>query len=189
MSHVTLILASASPRRKELLARLTPDFIVVPSYAEEPKEGDAAERALGAARAKAHDVASRRRGIVIGADTVVVVQGEVLGKPSSRSEARKMLARLSGREHQVITGLCVVSTWTGEERVDVVETSVEFRELTADEIERYVESGEPDDKAGAYAIQGRGGLFVDRVCGDVYNVIGLPLSRLCVLLREVGVRV
>ncbi len=186
---MTLILASTSPRRRELLGRITSDFVVVPSRAEEPSEGGPRERVLGAARAKAHDVASRRPGVVIGADTVVVLDGDVLGKPGSRLEARRMLERLSGREHTVVTGVCVLSTWTGEERVAVEETIVRFRRLSADEIERYVKTGECDDKAGAYAIQGRAGLFVDRICGDVFNVIGLPLCRLVLLLREAGVRV
>ena len=186
---VTLILASASPRRRELLSRITSDFIVVPSLAEEPTDGSPSERVLTGARAKVHDVSTHHQGVIIGADTLVVVDGAVLGKPMSRDDARRMLETLSGREHSVLTGLCVISTTSGEERSAVEETLVRFRELTSDEIEAYLASGEPDDKAGAYAIQGRAALFVERICGDFTNVVGLPLCRLGLFLREVGVRV
>lgn len=184
-----LILASASPRRRELLSRITTDFVVIPSLAEEPTSGDPRERVLTGARAKAHDVSTHHQGVIIGADTLVVVDGAVLGKPMSRDDARRMLETLSGREHSVLTGLCVISTTSGEERSAVEETLVRFRELTSDEIEAYLESGEPDDKAGAYAIQGHAALFVERICGDFTNVVGLPLCRLGLFLREVGVRV
>ncbi|MGB2982284.1 MAG: Maf family protein [Candidatus Bipolaricaulia bacterium] len=186
---MTLILASASPRRKELLSRITSDFIVVPSLGDEPTDGPPRERALSSARAKAHDVSERHSGVIIGADTVVVLEGDVFVKPESRSDARRMLERLRGREHVVITGLCVVSTWSGEERTAVEETHVRFRELSAEEIADYLATGEGDDKAGAYGIQGRAALLIDHIRGDVYNVMGLPLCRLVLLLREVGVRV
>jgi len=184
-----LILASASPRRRELLARIADRFLVVPSRCEEPKDGDPRDRVLRGACTKAGEVAERRAGVILGADTVVVLDGQVLGKPRSRDDARQMLARLSGREHVVLTGLCVISSWTGEEVHAVEETFVHFRDLTGDEIAQYVDSGEADDKAGAYAIQGAAAVFVDRIRGDFYNVIGLPLCRLVLMLREVGVRV
>jgi len=186
---MTLILASASPRRRELLGRITSDFLVIPSVGDEPTDGDPEARTLIAARAKAHEIARQHRGVVIGADTVVVLDDDVLGKPSSRDEAVEMLTRLSGKEHRVLTGVCVVSTWTGEERTAVEETWVRFRDLERPEILSYVETGESDDKAGAYGIQGRAALFVEGIRGDFYNVMGLPLARLALLLREVGVRV
>lgn len=186
---VSLILASASPRRRELLHGIVSDFVVVPSRCAEPSDGPPRDRVLVAARAKAAEVAARCSGVVIGADTLVVADDGVLGKPGSREQARRMIQTLSGREHAVLTGLCVISTWTGEGLEAIEETRVRFRELTADEIERYVASGEADDKAGAYAIQGRAAVFIESICGDFYNVMGLPLCRLVLMLREVGVRV
>ena len=186
---MTLILASASPRRRELLARITRDFEVVPPRVSESSSGDPAVRVLDSARAKACEVAARRRGVIVGADTLVVVGGEVLGKPSSRSHAQRMLEELSGREHSVFTGLCVLCAPSGLERTAVEETVVRFRDLQSSEIADYVRSGEPDDKAGAYAIQGRAAHFVERISGDYTNVMGLPLCRLILLLREVGFRV
>ncbi len=184
-----LILASASPRRRELLSRITSEFIVVPSLGAEPTSGDPRERVLKGACAKAHEVSIHHQGVIIAADTLVVVDEAVLGKPESRDDARRMLETLSGREHSVLTGLCVLSTQSGEERSAVEETLVRLRTLESTEIEAYLESGEPDDKAGSYAIQGRAALFVERICGDYFNVMGLPLYRLGLLLREVGVRV
>ena len=184
-----LILASASLRRRELLSRITSDFIVVPSLGAEPASGDARERVLKGACAKAQAVSIDHQGVIIAADTLVVVDEVVLGKPESRDDARRMLEALSGREHSVFTGLCVLSTTSGEERSAVERTFVQFRDLEADEIEAYIQSGEPDDKAGGYAIQGRAALFVERIRGDYFNVMGLPLCRLGLLLREVGVRV
>jgi len=186
---MTLVLASASPRRRELLARVVDDFLIVPSRCDEPSDGPPRERVVRAASAKVRDVAERRAGVIVGADTLVIVGEEVLGKPRSRDEARRMLEGLSGREHRVVTGVCVLSTWTGVEIQAVEETAVRFRDLELEEIERYVDTGEADDKAGAYAIQGRAAAFVDRIRGDFHNVMGLPLCRLVLMLREVGVRV
>ena len=178
-----LILASASPRRRELLARIVDRFLVIPSTCEEPEGGDPRDRVLRGACTKAREVAERHAGVILGADTLVVLEEQVLGKPCSRDEARWMLDRLSGREHAVLTGLCVVSTWTGEEVHAVEETFVRFRELADDEIARYVESGEADDKAGAYGVQGRAAVFVEGIRGDFYNVVGLPLVRTRETLR------
>ena len=145
-----------------------------------PGEG-AGRRAL----AKAAWAAERRPdAVVLGADTIVVLQGEVLGKPSDAAGAREMLSRLSGRTHRVITGFAIVSG--GEARTRLVETEVGFRALDAASIERYVESGEPMDKAGAYAIQGAGGGFIDRVSGSYTNVVGLPLPEVLAALAECG---
>lgn len=185
-----LILASGSPRRRELLSVLISDFIVVPpSGNEEEGSGTPEERAVSNARAKAHGVAKREGGVIIGADTIVVIDGKVLGKPNSEDEARRYLEMLSGREHAVITGVCVLLTWEGVEVTGAERTLVRFRLLSPAEIADYLDFGEYKDKAGGYAIQGRGGLFVDRICGDYANVIGLPLGLLRSLLREVGLRV
>ncbi len=184
-----LVLASGSPRRKELLecAGLSFEVMEVPAEEEDgvdpslpPGEG-AGRRAL----AKAAWAAARRPdAVVLGADTIVVLEGEVLGKPSDAAGAREMLLRLSGRTHRVITGFAIVSG--GEARTRLVETEVGFRALDAASIGRYVESGEPMDKAGAYAIQGAGGGFIDRVSGSYTNVIGLPLPEVLAALAECG---
>lgn len=182
-----VILASTSPRRIELLSRITTDFIALPSTIEEVASGPPEEQVLTLARKKACDVAGRQEGIVIGADTLVVLGHEVLGKPRSRADARKMLEQLSGREHLVLTGLYILSS-KSDAHVEALErTTVRFRSLSAAEIEAYLDSGEYQDKAGAYAIQGRAGLFVERIDGDFFNVMGLPLCRLYLLLGQMKV--
>jgi septum formation protein len=183
-----LILASNSPRRQELLARLTSDFVVVPSRIDESESGTPAERAVATARAKARAVGRSERGVIIGADTIVVVGREVLAKPATRDQAKEMLRLLSGRPHSVFTGLCVWDTESGTERTVCEETLVTFRRLDEEEIEAYLDTGEYHDKAGAYAIQGVAAKFVSGIQGDYANVMGLPLCRLALLLREVGVR-
>jgi len=184
-----IVLASASPRRIELLPRILQAFDVVPSLAEEPTDGPPERRVVEGACVKARDVALRERGLIIGADTLVALGDRVLGKPRHRAEACRMLRSLSGREHRVLTGLCLLSTWTGEERTAVEETIVRFRLIGDAEIDGYLASGEADDKAGAYAIQGGAARFVEGIRGDFYNVMGLPLGRLDRTLREMGVRV
>jgi len=146
------------------------------------------ERVIAAARAKCEAVSRRRSGVVIAADTVVVIDGTVLGKPGSREDAGEMIRRLSGRTHDVITGIYVLSTESGARRAACERTTVHFRRLTVEEIEWYLDTGEYRDKAGGYAIQGCAALFVDWLHGDYYNVMGLPLCRLGLLLREIGVR-
>ena len=184
-----LILASASPRREALLRQIGLRFEVAPSRAEERvPEGlpprDLVERlAMEKARLVA---AGRTRGLVIGADTVVVLDGRILGKPAGPDDAREMLRRLSGREHQVTTGIAVVDAATGESRRDSVTTTVTFAPLSEETIARYVSTGEPLDKAGAYAIQGYGALLIEGISGCYYNVVGLPLRRLAELLCELG---
>ncbi len=184
-----IVLASASPRREELLRRIVDEFDVAPSAVEEPTHGRPARRALAAARLKARDVAGRERGIIIAADTVVALGPLVLGKPASREEAAGMLRRLSGRTHGVLTGLCIVATERGLERTAVERTRVHFRALSEDEISTYLDCGEYVDKAGAYAIQGGAARFADRIRGDYTNVMGLPISRLTLLLRDLGLDV
>ena len=185
-----LVLASASPRRKELLESAGVSFEVV---AAPPGEEDGVDPSLSpgegaAARAlaKASWAAARRpEAAVLGADTVVVLEGEVLGKPADPADARRMLARLSGRTHRVLTGFAVVVN--GSSRTRVVGTEVSFRALDEASIGRYVDGGESMDKAGAYAIQGAGGHLVDRVTGSYTNVVGLPLPEVLAALADCGV--
>jgi len=185
-----LILASSSPRRAEVLADAGFTFEVVAARVDESRRaGEQAEayvRRLAEAKARAVAGGVSPPAIVIAADTVVVMDGEVLGKPASAEDAGRMLRRLSGRTHQVLTGLAVLKIPGGAARVEIETTRVTFAPLTEAEIEAYVASGEPLDKAGAYAIQGRGGRFVARVEGCYFNVVGLPLARLYRILREMG---
>jgi nucleoside triphosphate pyrophosphatase len=192
---VRLILASASPRRQELLARLGLPFEVRPSGIEEPLPGDIPARALATAlaRAKAADVADRLRGaaeaptVIVGADTLVVLDGRPLGKPASRHDARRMLRALRGRTHEVVTAVLVRDAdAAGHELTETVVSRVVMRAYTDEEIDAYVATGEPDDKAGAYAVQGAGGRLVRRVEGCYTNVVGLPLMTTARLLQAFG---
>jgi septum formation protein len=182
------ILASNSPRRRELLNMLALDFQVVPSEIEESiPAGEPPELATtDIAMEKALDAAKRvpQGSIVIGADTLVYLDGSPLGKPRDDREAARMLRLLSGRTHRVYTGVAVID---GDRRLAEYErTDVTFREIDDDEIESYIKTGEPLDKAGAYGIQGWGSLFVERIRGDYYNVVGLPVFRLGMMLRYLG---
>ena len=182
-----LVLASASPRRRELLALLDRPFdVIVADVDEEPLPGEsAADLVVRLAAAKETAVApAATDAIVIGADTVVVVDGEILGKPRDRADAVAMLGRLSGRTHQVLTGTAVA---LGERVVtEATTTDVTFAPLTADGIEAYVATGEPDDKAGAYGIQGRGGALVTEIAGSYHNVVGLPVAQVAALVARVS---
>lgn len=186
-----LILASASPRRRELLEMLgVKKLIIRPAKGEEhaPEGASAAEVVMALSRAKALEVASSAPAdaVVVGADTIVELDGEILGKPHSREEAFAMLRRLSGRGHTVYTGVAAVR---GEELLCEAETTrVFFRGLTDSEISAYIATGEPMDKAGAYGAQGLGSLFVERIDGDFFNVMGLPLCRLGNMLGKLGVK-
>jgi septum formation protein len=186
--HPNIILASQSPRRRYLLERAGLKFKVVPSAVDEASvvRPDPAEYVRALAVAKAGDIADRYpESWVIGADTVVVVAGRVLGKPASRAEAADMLRRLSGRTHQVLTGWCVCRRAGGLLHADTVCTDVVFKELSADEIRWYIRTGEPFDKAGAYAIQGIGTFLVRRISGSYTNVVGLPVCEVLeFLIRE-----
>jgi septum formation protein len=181
------VLASSSPRRRELLRRAGFDFEVHPSrIVEEIQQGELPEEfARRAAREKAMQVAavSPPGSLVLGADTVVVIDGETLGKPSDLADATRMLCLLSGRTHQVHTGVCLVRAPDVIEALKHETTLVTFRELDEEEIRRYVESGEPLDKAGAYAIQGLASKFVTRISGCYSNVVGLPVALLYEILK------
>jgi septum formation protein len=191
MNYEPLILASQSPRRKELLELLGLRFSVLPSrYQERFGKGSPAVQARRLAMEKAQEVARRlgrrgeRKGWVLGADTIVVRSGKLLGKPKNVADAGRMLRLLSGSRHQVITGLALLplgegAPWAGHER-----TTVSFRALSEDEIKDYVRSGEPMDKAGAYGIQGRAAAFVTKIHGDYFNVVGLPIAKLSALFHS-----
>jgi septum formation protein len=185
-----IILASQSPRRRYLLERAGLKFSVIPSTIDETTlpSGDPALLVRSLAEAKASDLAERfPESWVIAADTIVVVEGRVLGKPGSETEARDMLTRLSGRIHQVLTGYCLRCRRRGRLIAEVVSTDVLFKVLTAIEINWYVRTGEPFDKAGAYAIQGIGTFLVKRINGSYTNVVGLPVCEVIEHLIREGV--
>jgi septum formation protein len=186
---VRLILASSSPRRQALLSELGVRFEVFPSDLPELWPEGPPDRAVESlALKKARAIASRLpAGIVLGADTVVVLGEEVFGKPRDAGDARRMLLRLRAKTHRVITGLALVEAGGRRETVASVSTDVTMRRYDDTEIERYIRSGEPFDKAGAYAIQGEGGALVERVDGCYTNVVGLPLTTTRRLLESWGV--
>jgi len=190
MKKVKLILASGSPRRIELLKMLGCKFQIIPSKVEEkinPRLSPI-QNVKRLSRLKALDVASKiSEGIVIAADTIVVLDKKILGKPKTKKEAKEMLEKLSGKEHRVITGLAVVDAKTKKALQDFVTARVKFRELNKDLIKKYIATGEPLDKAGAYGIQGKGALLVESIKGDYFNVVGLPLNALNQLLEKFGV--
>ena len=182
-----LLLASASPRRRELLRNAGILFEVQPAnIAEGPLPGESAKDcAERLAREKALVVAAQRpNDVVLGADTIVVVDNQILGKPSNAADATRMLRLLSGREHQVITGVCLV--FEGKATVASETTSVTMSEITDQEIAGYIASGEPMDKAGAYAIQGIASRWIPRIEGDYSNVVGLPVALVFGMLRQVS---
>lgn len=192
MNGRPIVLASASPRRRELMNMLTfSSFTVCPAAGPEkmPEHASPEDAVKALASQKAEEVASRcdPDALIIAADTVVVCDGRILGKPRDEEDAFRMLHLLSGRTHEVYTGLCLKdkdSCVTEAER-----TAVRFRMLSDSEIRRYIETGEPMDKAGAYGAQGRGALFVEHIEGDFFNVMGLPLCRLGKMLKEQGVNI
>ena len=185
-----LILASASPRRAEILRDAGIPFTVLTSAVDEtPVPGESPhDYVQRLADAKAELVAARAVGpvIVIAADTVVIIDGRIIGKPRSTEDARQVLQRLSGRSHSVITGVTLIRLPDAERRAFVETTHVHFSQLSHEEITRYLATEEPYDKAGAYAIQGRAGRYIPRIEGDYFNVVGLPLARLTQALAELG---
>jgi septum formation protein len=187
-----IILASASPRRKEILEKTGLKFSVDESdYKEDNGIGLRPTRlAVLHARSKAEAVAAKYEDVIlISADTIVVLNGVVFGKPRSKADAARMLKTLSNRTHTVITGFAILDTSTKNEISKAVESRVTFRKLTNAEISAYIESGEPMDKAGAYGVQGLGAAIVKKIDGDFFNVMGLPLSELVEQLKKFGIRV
>ncbi len=188
----TIILASASPRRKELLEQIGLKFEIEPSNYDEDLNPalDPHELAKSLSLKKAELVARNHRdALIIAADTFVVLEGKILGKPKTETGAGKMLAALSGKQHSVITGFTIIDTGSHKALSRSVATEVYIKKLTSNEIDAYVKSKEPLDKAGAYAIQGLGSVIVEKIEGDYSNVVGLPLSALAESLKEFGVHV
>jgi septum formation protein len=187
---VKLILASASPRRAEILRNAGFTFDVQPARTDESlRQCERAEdyvRRLAESKAQAIAKATKQAAFVVGADTTVLVAGEILGKPSGAADARRMLLALSGRTHEVLTGIAVALAPNGDSATHVESTCVTFLPLSDVEIETYIATREPFDKAGAYGIQGIGGRFISRIEGDYFNVMGLPVARLWQMLREMG---
>ncbi|MFC5650080.1 Maf family protein [Paenibacillus solisilvae] len=195
-----LVLASSSPRRRELVASLDlslPVLILSTDTDEQTPEHWAPQqiveqlglrKALAAVRMLA-DAGDRSHSLVIGADTIVVLDGEVMGKPADQAEAVSMLSKLQGRQHDVYTGIACVDTLSERQYIAHRMTRVQMKPLSLARIERYVASGEPMDKAGSYAIQGLGATIVDRIDGCYFNVVGLPLSLLSDMLASYGVEV
>ncbi|QYY42113.1 Maf family protein [Aneurinibacillus thermoaerophilus] len=192
----SIVLASASARRKELLAGLGLTFIVQPSVASEVVEEEVSpeEYVTILAQRKARDVAfsladnENESFLVIGSDTIVVLDDTILGKPGHEEEAFRMLSSLQGRTHTVYTGVCIVETATGREKSGYRATKVTMRKLTPDKIRRYIATGEPMDKAGAYGIQGYGAMLVSHLEGDYFSVVGLPVALVSDFLEEFGVK-
>ena len=183
-----IILASQSPRRRELLSQYGIPFVVDPSMTDEDHvEGSCAERVQKLAQMKCAEVAQRHPGqMVLAADTLVCLDEEIMGKPKDEEDAARMLRALSGRAHDVHTGICLRLP-DGRELCGVDTTKVYFMELTETHIQRYIATGEPMDKAGAYGMQGRAGVFVSHIEGSASNVIGLPLGLLTRFFDEAGV--
>lgn len=188
MSKALFVLASKSPRRKELLKNIGLNAEIMPAnvdegvFSELPPEKMVTELAM----LKATDVARSfgKETFVIGADTVVSLDGEVFGKPENKEDAKRMLLKLSGKSHQVYTGYCVVNCHDGVSVAKCEKTVVTFRTLDEKEIDAYIETGEPMDKAGAYGIQQRGSKFVEKIEGDYFNVVGLPVCALVKMLKS-----
>jgi septum formation protein len=190
VSSTKLILASASPRRAEILRDAGFTFTVMSSAVDEtPIPGESAQDLVQRlADAKAELVAARAVGpaIVIAADTAVLIDGEILGKPRTTDDASQMLTRLGGRVHSVLTGVTLIRLPDAERRSFVETTLVHFAPLSPEDLAHYLATEEPFDKAGAYAIQGRAGRYIPRIEGCYYNVVGLPLARMCHALSELG---
>ena len=176
MKHI--ILASASPRRKEILELADLKFDVMPSDAQEITTKTAPnEVVMELASIKAKDIykKSEKQSMVVGADTVVAYQGQILGKPADEADAKRMLTMLSGQTHEVYTGVCVIED--GKTKTLYEETKVTFYEISDEQIDRYIKTGEPMDKAGSYGIQGKAAVFIKGIEGDYYNVVGFPIAR------------
>ncbi len=187
-----IILASNSPRREELLKQLGLSFTIVPSKIDEESYADLEPEVMvqELAGAKAQEVAELvEETVVIGADTIVLVEQHILGKPRDQEEAFQMLWQLQGKKHRVLTGLAVYDTKSGRLLVDYDQTEVYLRKMEEREITAYIGTGEPMDKAGAYAIQGLGGIFVEGLVGSYYTVVGLPIHKLVLMLKEFQIKV
>ena len=184
---MNIILASASPRRKEILENTNVKFKIMASSIEELRlEGESpCQMVMRLAFEKGIDIASRQKSdLVISADTIVVLDNTVLGKPKDEIEARKMITSLSGRTHQVITGISLINLDNNKKIIDYVISNVKFKNLSEEDINDYIRTKESLDKAGAYGIQGYGALLVEEIQGDYFNIVGLPISKLSDLLKD-----
>ncbi len=182
-----VILASGSPRRKEILSTYLEDYEIIVSNLDEVHGEDPFTTVAALSFEKCIDVVEKiEEGVVISADTIVY-KGEILGKPKDEEDAFKMLQSLRNTEHYVYTGICVMEKDTLKKRVEVVKTKVFMKDYSDEDIRRYIESKEPFGKAGAYAIQGLGGLLVDSIEGDYLNIVGLPITKLYEMLKEFGI--
>jgi len=187
LAEEPIVLASSSPRRQQLLNLIGLKFQVIPSHLDESQfnELQPDRHVMALSLAKAREAAGQlERGLVIGADTIVVLDGQILGKPGDDEQAREMLRRLSGRTHQVYTGFSILQLPSGRQVSDYEVTYVRFRPLADWEIENYVNTGAPRDKAGAYGIQDQSALFADRIEGCFYNVVGFPLTKFYLTLQN-----
>lgn len=176
MKHI--ILASASPRRKEILELADLKFDIMPSDAQEITTKTAPnEVVMELASIKAKDIykKSEKQSMIVGADTVVAYQGQILGKPTDEADAKRMLTMLSGQTHEVYTGVCIIED--GKTETFYEETKVTFYEISDEQIDHYIKTGEPMDKAGSYGIQGKAAVFIKGIEGDYYNVVGFPIAR------------
>lgn len=181
-----LILASKSPRRKELLSVITNDFEIKTAYVDEALPKGITPKNAVEYLSKIKAMPFKKDGdVIIGSDTVVAVDDKILGKPHSEEEAFKMLKLLGGREHSVFTGVTILSAES--EVTFSVQTKVKFIDLTDNDISEYIKTGEPFDKAGAYGIQGKGSLLVEKIHGDYFNVVGLPISKLAIELKKFNI--
>jgi len=185
-----IILASTSPRRKALIGRIIKGFKIMPSNYEEDMslKLEPKELAKTLAHGKAAKVAKRERGIIIAADTFISLDNEVIGKPKSKKHAEEMLKKFSNKTHEVITGLAIINTETQEKILETDTTRITFRKITSKQIREYIATGEPMDKAGAYALQGIGGKLIEKIEGSRTGAIGLPLEKLSELLNKMGVK-
>ena len=186
--RMRLILASSSPRRQALLKLITSDFELASHTVEERSKRTLPQHIVVDIAGRKAEAAIRagHQGIILAADTLVLLDGQVLGKPTDRADARRMLYCLSGRVHTVLTGLWVVNTQTNQTAIDCVSTQVHFKRLSDGEIESYVQRETYADKAGSYGIQEHAACFIERLEGDYYNVMGLPVARTAQLLQRVG---
>lgn len=189
---MNVVLASGSIRRQELLKRLVEEFEVIVSCFDEDSimfNGNCEKYVMDLSHGKAFAVAEniKEPSLIVGCDTLVALEGAILGKPLDYNNAFQMLKMLSGKTHQVYSGITIINTETNKTIKDFVLTNVKFSELTDEEIKRYINTGEPMDKAGAYGIQGFGGVFVEEIHGCYYNVVGLPLNKLKNMLQGIGV--
>ena len=190
MNSKKIILASQSPRRKDLLKQIGLEFEIDPSSYEEDMTLKMEPKKLAEflSLGKAKDVAQRYKdSIIISADTIVAVDGEVFGKPKTPERAKYMLQKLSSRDHSVITGFTIIDTKTNKQISKSIETKVYFRDISDEEIDAYIATGEPLEFAGAYAIQHLGGLFVEKIEGDYFNILGLPILPITIELKKFSI--